>query len=143
MPFVFSTLTNDHKYTNWRTPNEKSMIRIIDGEVLIRGGANLATADNPKFAPKGVMTEVSDQQMEILEKNSQFKKHVAKGLIFVTREHADPEVVAKSDMLAKDNSAPLTPDSEIFNRPDPDGNTITPLEGKPSMIDRVKRGVGL
>lgn len=144
MPFVYSTLTNNHMYTNWVAPGEKSMIRIIVGKpVLIKGGANLADVENPKFAPKGVVTEVTEDQLGYLEQNSMFRKHKQKGLIVVANERLDPERVAAASMEPKDNSAPLTPDSEIFQKVDADGNTIKPVTEKTGIVDRVKSAVGL
>lgn len=144
MPYVYSTLTAGHMYTNWHAPNDTTMVRVIVGKpVFIRGGANLANVENARFAPKGVMTEVTDEQMEYLEQNSVFRKHKKDGLITTSSERMDAEDVAKGDMQAKDNSAPLTPDSEIFKKANADGDTITPVVEKASMMSRVKGAVGL
>lgn len=134
--YVFSTLTCDHNYTNWNPPPEtKSLIRTIRSQVLIKGGANLANVDNPRLAPKGVMTEVTEQQMAELDHNSVFQKHKKRGFIVVTMSKADPEQVARQDMAPKDNSAPLTPDSAIFQREGEE--SIKPMAGS-----KVKGALG-
>lgn len=144
MPYVYSTLTNDHNYTNWSTPSEKSMIRnVIPGAVLIKGGANLANVENPRVAPRGVVTEITDKQLEYLEQNSVFRKHKNSGLILVLQSRVDPETVAQQDMKDKDNSAPLTPKSDIFGRVGPDGETIKPMEEKDGFIEKIKGAVGM
>lgn len=145
MPFIFSTLTANHLYTNWVAPNEKTLVRnIVGNPVLIKGGANLPDTENPKSAPKAIVTEVTEQQLEYLEQNSVFRKHQKAGLILVMQSKADPETVAKADMTPKDNSAPLTPDSDIFKKVDADGNVIKPMEeGKGSTIERIKGAMGI
>ena len=106
--YIVSTLTNDHKYTNWKPLVEGSRVRQVDTEVLIKGGANLANSN--LHTPKGVVTEVSDLELEYLERNSVFQKHVQQGLIAVHKSKVDGDKAAAS-MTKKDGSAPYTPGS--------------------------------
>lgn len=118
--FVHSTLSSDHQYTNWTRPSEKAMSpEVIPNPVLIKGGANMATSPDTKkgrHTPKGVMTEVTESQMEYLERCTAFKRHLKEGLVRVTTSKEDPEDIAK-DMKPKDGSAPLTESSPELNKP--------------------------
>jgi hypothetical protein len=128
--YIHSTLTHSHKYHQWSQPTDQNMIpEIIGIPVVIQGGANRATFPDDKFGrhtPKGVMTEVTEEQMDYLNGCSAFQKHVKQGFLTVTHSNEAPERIA-SDMEKRDNSAPLTPDSPEFNKPDPvepEGETI-------------------
>lgn len=133
--FVYSTLTNDHRYTNWTLPTSKGMLPQVETQVLIRGGAN--RAGNHGVTPIGVRTEVDEEQLEALKKNKSFQRHCEQKLILVFDEQQDPEEVAKKYMTAKDQSAPLTPNSEIFKQPNSDGETIKPSSDGKSIVSRV------
>lgn len=105
MPYVYSTLStdvcyNDFKPSNGREPN------FVERKVLIRGGANVATKH--LVTPKGVMTKVSDEELAFLEKDEVFQLHVKNGHITVSGREANPDKVA-GGMTDKDASAPLTP----------------------------------
>lgn len=105
MPYVYSTLTCNTKYTDYEK-NYNLNVKKNETSVLIKGGANLPTAGlRSIITPKGVATEVTDKQLEFLENNYHFKQHVEKGFITVDKAKVKPEKVAK-DMSAKDNSAP-------------------------------------
>jgi hypothetical protein len=104
--YVFSTLANDQRYTNWLKGGADMPVK--GHSVLIQGGTGVA---NDRFiTPLGVATEVSDLDLEELEKNQVFTKHKADGFITIRTKKADAEKVA-SDMNMKDKSAPLTPAS--------------------------------
>lgn len=144
--FVFSTLTKDHKYTQWDVPADKNQMPTIRGvPVIIKGGANRATFPEGSVGlhtPKGVVTEVSDQQMEYLDGCWKFKQHCQRGFLIVTSADTKPEIVAK-DMEPKDNSAPLTPDSPEFQKegmPSLEGDSERKLIDK--IADKVKQAMG-
>ena len=119
--YVFSTLTNDHVYTQWTRPSDPNMgPEIIPRPVLINGGANRATYPDGaqgRFTPRGVRTEVTEAQMEYLNGSTMFKRHLKKGFITVTTSKEESDLVAR-DMQKKDNSAPLTPTSPELNKPE-------------------------
>lgn len=125
---VYSTLTNDYKYTNWSRPSDVTKYPEIISEVLIKGGANRAT--DRLVTPLGVRTEVTDQQLESLEQNVTFNRHKKLGFILVTTDKEDADDVARRSMTPKDKSAPVTPNDPIFQRQDSDGNSITPQKTK-------------
>lgn len=137
--FVYSTLTNDQLYTNWLPPVERGSLPIKDTEVLIKGGANRAT--KMLITPRGVVTEVDDEQLAALEKNYDFNRHTKAGHIRVRSDEVHPEVAVAADMKQKDESAPLTP----MDFPDgPDGVKITEKDDKPKkgMGDRLRSMIG-
>lgn len=109
--FVYCTLTNDHAYTNFKPQDNPGQPLEIESQVIIKGGANLATSQ--LITPLGARTEVSDDQLEALEKNSTFQKHKSQGFIKVTHHKEDADE-AVHDMQAKDAAAPKTPDSPEF-----------------------------
>jgi len=129
--FIYSTLTNDHAYTNWTLPKEAGQRPEIkvhqDGfkeQILIKGGANLP---NEHFVtPLGVRTEVTERQLEALKLNHVFQRHLAQGLLLIKDEKDDPELIARKHMAKADDSAPLTPKSEIFR--DRGEDTIKPAD---------------
>lgn len=116
MWYVYSTLTNSHKYTNWAPPAGPGQLQQIIGKpVLIQGGANLA--DKNQFTPLGVRTEVTDEQYQYLLANTMFKRHLDAGHLIVKDERQEADEVAM-EMHARDAAAPLTPKSEIFQGTD-------------------------
>lgn len=140
--YVHSTLTCDHIYTNWNPPPDpKSLIRTIQSQVTIKGGANLANVDNPRNTPKAVTTEVTEKEYDQLQRNSVFQKHLKRGFIVVTMAKVDAEVVAKADMQNKDHSAPLTPDDKMFKKQGEEA--VKPMVDNESTLARVKGAVGL
>jgi hypothetical protein len=139
--FIHSTLSNPHIYTQWTRPSDQNMSpEIIGTPVRIEGGANIATSPESKkgrYTPKGVMTEVTEAQMDYLEGSTKFKKHKARGYIIVTQSKEDPEDIAR-DMKPKDNSAPLTPDSPELNKPD---GPKAMKDGVSVLLDKMKNAV--
>lgn len=101
--YVFSTLANDQNYTNWHQGGADLPIK--GHSVLIKGGTGVA--NDRLITPMGVCTEISQYDLEELERNVVFKGHVEKGFITVRVKSADAEKVA-SEMNLDDESAPLT-----------------------------------
>lgn len=101
--YIYSTLTADQRYVKW---TEGGADLYVEGRsVLIRGGSNVA--DKRLVTPIGVMTEVSDEDLALLEENDIFKLHRRNGFINVRQKEANAEAVA-ADMETRDDSAPLT-----------------------------------
>lgn len=120
--YVYTTLTNDHDYTNWTNPSDKTIYPTIESHVLIRGGANRATVKQQ--TPLGIRTEVTELQHEQLMRNRKFLQHMDRGFIVVTTDKNDPEEIARKEMEKADNSAPLTPNSAIFKKVARDGDDV-------------------
>ncbi len=106
MNYVYSTATCGTFYCFYKNNSEKDL-GIVAHKVEIKGGHGVST---PKtcITPRGVVTIVSDEDMEFLLKNDSFLKHVKKGFISYDKKEVNPEKKAK-DMAEKDGSAPLTP----------------------------------
>lgn len=107
MPYVYSTLTADTAYATY---NKGGGDIPLQGEtILIKGGAN--TADKSIVTPAGaVITEVTKDQLDKLMNNDVFQRHVERKFISFMDGKVDGEVaVAKEDMEARDDSAPITP----------------------------------
>lgn len=139
MHYVYSTLTNSHAYTNWTRPAdpnfkpEKIEDRKKGFPVVIQGGANLATSPESKrgrHTPAGVVTQITEEQLEYCRQNSTFLRHEKQGFLLVIDSKQDAEEVAR-DMTARDKVAPITPQSEIFQSED----GVKPLT---TGLDRMK-----
>lgn len=103
--YIVSTASAPMKYVVYEqgkgnTPKAKQMIR-IEGYANV---ANKLTLSTPNCA----ITEISDEEWELLQKNSSFAKHVQDHFMFHT-EVADARK-AVADMEKKDNSAQIRDD---------------------------------
>lgn len=78
-------------------------------KITIKGGANVADK-RTILTPRGVSTEVTDEQVEMLKKHPIFREHLKGGYVTIVetkyREEAEKVV---DDMAKKDGSAPKTP----------------------------------
>lgn len=111
--YVYSTLACDQLYTNWRVSDITGQDPAHIGHVLVRGGAGIANS-RTLVTPQGVVTEVSDDQLALLEQNDDFKRHKVNGYIRVEARAKDLDKVT-GDMSAGDKSRPYTPKSAEFN----------------------------
>ena len=111
--FIYSTLTSDMTYAVYR--QGENDLPEVDKKVYVKGGANLANKN--LITPKGVVTEVSDEDLALLEANELFQRHKKNGFIIVSQTQADPEKVAQ-DMTAQDDSAPIREDDPRFDQED-------------------------
>ena len=125
--YVYSTSTCAASYCVYEenSPNDIAVLkRWPDGEpmkVTIQGGHGLS--DKHMFTPKGVVTKVSDRDMELLLNNKSFLRHMDKGFKSYDKKKVNPEKKAR-DMADKDKSAPLTP-ADFVKGDNSDGNTTT------------------
>lgn len=102
--FVFSTLTAGQDYTLY-APNP-SGVNVVKATVSIKGGANLANKN--LVTSIGAVTEITDEQYDVLKQIDDFNLHVKNGFIRVEESRATVEAVVP-DMTQRDESAPLTP----------------------------------
>lgn len=105
MPYVYSTITNDTYYCEY-FPSEKGAPRNVKKKVLVKGGTGLATKH--LVTPMGVVTNISDSDMDFLKSNAAFQRHMVAGFIKIDDKKVDPEVVA-ADMEIGDGSSPIVP----------------------------------
>jgi hypothetical protein len=113
MNYIYSTISTDIEYVKYR---KSQNINIIEEKVLIKGGANIAKAGRDSiYTPCGYVTQVNDDQLEILRNSSVFQDHLKKGLVKIETKKIDIEKAVK-DMSKKDSLAPLTKyDAERMN----------------------------
>jgi len=103
--YVYSTLASDVAYTNHMAGGGDMPIELPP--VTIKGGAGIA--NERLMTPRGVVTEVTEQEVEYLRQNEVFKMHEKNGFIEVSESRVDPDIAA-ADMTGRDNSAPLVPE---------------------------------
>lgn len=105
--YVFSTLSASVRYVNHEKGGADLPVEIGDG-VLIEGGTGVM---NRNFmTPRGVMTEVSSEQMEYLGQNYLFQLHKRNGFITVEDSNKDPEKVVSEGLIPGDEGRQLTPE---------------------------------
>ena len=107
MPHVYSTMSNDNIYPTW-IKGTGARPAVGEDRVLIAGKANVIN-DRTLVTPRGAVTTVTVEQLELLMKNKHFVAHMERGFITVdakSRNAEDAAEVAK-DMTAKDASAQL------------------------------------
>jgi hypothetical protein len=129
--YVYSTATNSGTYVEYeqnsghdislpkKWPNGKPM------QVTIKGGHGVA--NKHFFTPKGVVTSVTDDEMEMLLNNPAFKRHMDRGFITYDKKNIAPEKKA-ANMADKDGSAPLTPSDYVESENSEPGNRIYKLK---------------
>lgn len=91
MPYVLSTMTNSVKYTKYDTRTE---VPVALASVFIHGGANVPSdtsgvghmtkdAGKPIWTASGMITSVTDAELELLRDVPLFKSHEEKNLVQV------------------------------------------------------------
>lgn len=137
MTYVYSTLSGGNLYVNYKQGGADIPVPIKiadkDGKlqdgVHIKGGANVADARGDTY--KGVVTEVTDDQMAYLLDNPGFQQHVDGKFVVFSDKKQDAEKVAADKLEEKDAGAPKTADD--FK----DTGLIPTVEGK---VDNKKAG---
>jgi len=100
--FVYSTSSNSSAYILFEHAED---MPIEKQRVTIYGGANVP--NKQLVTPRGVVTEVSDEELDFLMKNDGFLQHMKAGFITVEKRKVDVDKVV-ANMEPKDKSAPLT-----------------------------------
>lgn len=116
MPHIVSTLSANTTYANYHAPkvgeHKVAGIAHVIKEVMVNGGANVA---GKLHTPEGVLTTVTEEELEHLEAHPLFKTHKENGFIKVLKSAKDPEKVAQ-DMTDRDESAPLNEEKGDFKK---------------------------
>ena len=120
MPYIFSTLTCDNRYIAYAETGAD--IKVPTMGILIKGGAGVM--NDRLITPLGVATEVTKDELALLEQNPVFQMHKENGYIVVQDKKADAEKVS-GDMNSRDGSAPLTPSSFKGTRKNQEDLTVT------------------
>jgi hypothetical protein len=118
MAYVYSTLSCDQGYAIYDKGADGTPI--LNRVIHINGKANIT--NKVLQTPRGVVTEVSDADLETLNSNYHFNEHVKLGFITFEAKQFDADQVAK-DMTKQDKSAPKTKD-ELEN------DQVSVMEGK-------------
>lgn len=141
--YVYSTLSAPVRYSIYSKPEgERGIPRELQG-VTIAGGANVA--DKHFVTPKGVMTTITSEQLELLKGVKLFQTHYENGYITYEEAPVDIEKVV-SDMESRDESSPLTEQDFALNNQNapvlnvkPEAQAI-PASGHPAKAKRGRRG---
>ena len=112
MPYVYSTATADINYCDYHPGPATEGSARLKRKVLIKGGANLAPLHGRLITPRGMVTQVSEEELSFLQNNEAFKRHMAAGYMHVDKANKDPDKVAAAGMAPQDGSAPITPKSK-------------------------------
>lgn len=124
MIYIYSTLSADVAYTPYAQGGGDMPVELPG--ILIKGGAGIA---NDRFVtPRGVATQVTDEQLEQLRANEVFKMHEKNGFVQVSQSKVDPDVAA-ADMTGRDQSAPIVPQD-------------LPDDAQPSSVGGVETDAG-
>lgn len=123
--YIYSTLTDSMNYTVYK-PGGADLPQ-VEGNVTIFGGTNIP--DKYLRTPQGVVTPVTEAELEILKNNEIFKLHEKNGYIKISEKKVDPEVVA-ADMEGRDKAAPLV-DADFVEGEVPVTSKDTPSDDKP------------
>lgn len=107
--YVYSTSSNDTIFVRYQK-SQGGKPALAQAHVTIKGKANVAQGRVEFITKQGIRTEVSDEELSILNESSNFKKMCDAGFMRLEQRKANPEKVAQ-DMAARDRSAPLTPDN--------------------------------
>lgn len=106
--YITSTMTADNTYHMYLSvAGEAQVLK----SVLIKGGSNVASIINGVLRTQvGVETEVTEEELTLLNADPTFKAHKDNGFITIAEKSRDPEVTVAAGMEYKDKSAPKTPE---------------------------------
>lgn len=105
--FVYSSASNDTVFTGGYRRKAGGIGTPIH-RIVIKGGANVYSK---KFQTRSaVETEITAEQLELLQADPRFVKHVKDGFFVVTSSREDADEMATKLKAKKDKSAQLTKD---------------------------------
>lgn len=138
--YVYSTLASDMNYTNHAAGGGDMPIDLPP--VFIKGGAGVA--NDRLITPRGVATEITEEDLAYLRQNEVFKLHEANGFVLVSDLYDDPDKVA-ADMAGRDPSAPVVPqdlgdDNQPTGSGDATATSAATAAAKPATSKPKKSG---
>lgn len=99
--YIYSTLTASQEY------------HTEAGVVVIKGGANVS--NKHLWTPRGVVTEVTEAQLDALNRHKVFAAHMKNGFIAISLQKQEADRVAQ-DLAGADGSAQETPKTMITKK---------------------------
>jgi hypothetical protein len=133
MYYIYSTATCPISYVKYKpSPTTEGKDRnggsVGHNQILRRVTINGGHGVNTKqlFTPRGVVTQISDDDFEFLMKDEAFKRHMDAGYMSFDKKKTEPEKKAKN-MADKDGSSPLT--EKDFERSESDTNDCRIYKG--------------
>ena len=111
MNYVYSTLSSDNVFPVY--DKQIGGNSNVSHSIKINGGANVmkykrtVSGSIPLETPFGVVTHVSDSDLELLLSNQAFKNQMSSGFIKIEKKELKVEKVIE-DMNKEDNSSQLT-----------------------------------
>ena len=103
MPFIASRLTCGQTYTGYQSSNDG--VNTPTYAIHVNGGNGLV--NRALITLEGAITEVTNEQLELLKSNPMFQGHMKNGFIKITDQQDAAKAV--SDLESRDESAPMTP----------------------------------
>lgn len=77
--------------------------------VLVKGGAHLASSlGDGLVTPRGVATQITDEEAEFLKTVPLFITHEKNGFVLIDSAQKDADAVAKANLADNDKSKPKT-----------------------------------
>lgn len=103
MNYIFSTATTPIAFVQY-SEKQKNRYPTVLRKVIIKGGANrtLKTLETPR----GIVTEVSDDDLVFLSADPKFQGFVKRGFMTIAGDKKDLDSALKG-MTPKDKSAPM------------------------------------
>jgi len=119
--YIYSTCPQDYAFAVWQLLPDGSSKAIR--HILVKGGAQLAVQAGAGFhTPLGVVTKVSDEELDLLRKDWSFNHYVSQGFMHIDSNKIDVEKAA-GDMNIDVPGAPIS-ESDILDIGAPDGVEI-------------------
>lgn len=108
MPVIYSRLSNDRTFPNYipKKGDDKTVSRSRYGSaILVKGGANVS--DKNRVTPEYVETNVTAEDLKILQDNATFKRLVDRGWLSLSKpKEAKKDAAApKTEKELKDKAA--------------------------------------
>lgn len=131
---VYSTLSNGTEIVDWEV-DERNNIPKRKFSVVIKGGANVMSKKG-LITPLGMMTEITQEQMDFLNSHPMFLQHVKDGWMTPVKASGwrdDPDTVA-ANMASRDGCSPDKPEDYAVGKEGKVGKYSSPaIEYRHSM----------
>lgn len=107
MAYILSKLANSQCYVKWA--KGANGINNIAAKVEIKGGADVINKKTLE-TPRGVVTEVTEAELELLKENPDFNRHLENGFItIIDNKPSEEKIEEKAEAMPKDASRQKTP----------------------------------